>query len=284
MTVVGLLLAVSAVVLDIESSPIKDQRDSTCRPDLGYAGCLTEVSLYNDAFTWAYGAGIKETEKALVGCGAKFLHQWNALEEWQRGLAGEWNRCDPKVCFALWKKLGIRVLLTLELYSVFTGKKLEKRTGDIEIVKKTVGRYVEWIVRNRFKDVVAGFELGNEAYFGNNPEWYAERCEAVVPEILRIWPEAKIGIPIAEYRAGDPDLEQVRRRLGEKKMMAGRGEFEINRFNQWSGRFVTALSNQIDKVTHVIYHFYGADAAYGCSASGFGRVHDFAKVYPRIAG
>ena len=284
MTGVGLLLAVSTVILDLETSPIKDQRDSTCRPDLGYAGCLTEVSLYNDGFTWAYGAGIKETEKALIDCGAKFLRQWSALEEWQRGMAGEWNRNDPKVYFGLWKKLGIRILLTLELYNVFTGKKLEKKTGDIEVVKKTVGRFVEWIVRNKFKDVVAGFELGNESYFGNDPEWYAGRCEAVIPEILKIWPEAKIGIPIAEYRAGDPDLEQVRKRLGEKKMMAGRGEFEINRFNQWSGRFVTALSNQIDNVTHVIYHFYGADAPFGCSASGFARVHNFAKVYPQIAG
>ena len=285
MTGVGLLLAVPAVILDLETSPIKDQRNSTCRPDLGYAGCLTEVSLYNEAFgLWAYGAGIKETENALVDCGARFVRQWNALEEWQRGMAGEWNRSDPKVHFGLWKKLGIRILLTLELYSVFTGKKLGKKTDDIEVVKKTVGRFVEWLVRNKFKDVVAGFELGNEAYFGNEPEWYAGRCEAVIPEILKIWPEAKIGIPIAEYRAGDPDLDVVRKRLGEKKMMAGGGEFEINRCNQWSGRFVTALSNQIDKVTHVIYHFYGADAAYGCSASGFGRVHNFAKIYPQIAG
>ena len=143
---------------------------------------------------------------------------------------------------------------------------------------------MQWIVDNGFKEVVAGFELGNEPYFGADPETFAERWCEILPEIRKHWPDAKIGMPIAEYRAGDPDLDAVRRRLGEKKMMPGGGEFEINRFNQWSGRFVTAMSNEIDNISHVVYHFYGGDAAYGCSASGFGRVHNFAKIYPQIAG
>ena len=79
MSMLALLLA-ATITIDVDKSPIKDQRDSTSRPDLGYAGCLTEVSLYNDALsTWAYGAGIKETEKALRACGARFIRQWNAV-------------------------------------------------------------------------------------------------------------------------------------------------------------------------------------------------------------
>jgi len=281
----GLLLAAAiTITLDVNQSPIKDQRDSTCRPDLGYAGCLTECSLYNDAFSpWAYGDGIKETEKALKACGARFLRQWNAIDEWQRGIAREWNRADPKIYWALWKKMGIKVLFTLEHYGVFSDKKISKRSGDIEVVKKVMCDYVKWIQKNKFQDVVAGFELGNEPYFGNEPEVYAERWCAIVPEIKKLWPEVKIGMPVAEYRAGDPDLDVVRKRLGEKKMMPGGGEFEINRFNQWSGRFVVAMSNQLHNISHIIYHFYGGDAPYGCSASGFARVHNFAKIYPQIA-
>ena len=203
MTLGLVLAAAAAIVLDVETSPVRDLRDSTCGPCLGYAGCLTEVSLYNDAFAvWAYGAGLKETEKALVDCGAKFIRQWNALGEWQRGMAGARNRAHPKAYFALWKKLGIRVLLTIENYGVLAGKSLEKRSGDIEDVKRVLSSYLDWIVKNKFTEVVAGFEMGNEPYFGKDPEAYAARVEALIPVILKTMPHAKIGIPIAEYRAG----------------------------------------------------------------------------------
>lgn len=284
---IGLSLALAAAItLDIETSPIKDQRESTCRPDLGYAGCLTEVSLYNDAFSpWAYGAGIKETEKALRECGARLIRQWDAVKMWQLGMSGAGNCANPRAYWALWKKMGIRILLTLENYGVWPDKKCKKkRTGDIDSVRRVICEYVKWIRDNGFQDVVAGLELGNEPYFGNDPEVYAERWCAIIPEIKKIWPEVKIGMPIAEYRAGDPDLDAVRRRLGEKKMMAGGGEFEINRFNQWSGRFVVAMSNQLDNISHVIYHFYGGEAPYGCSASGFLRIKQFERIYPQIAG
>ena len=284
--ILGMAFLAVTISIDVNASPIKDQRDSTCRPDLGYAGCLTEVALYNDAFSpWAYGAGIKDTERAFRDCGARFLRQWNALDEWQQGMSGQWNHANPKAYWSLWKKLGVKVLFTLEHYSCWPDKKCaQKRSGDLEVVKAVICRYVKWIIDNKFKDVVAGFELGNEPYFGNDPEAYAARWCAIIPEIKKLWPEVKIGIPIAEYQAGDPDLEVVRKRLGEKKMMAGGGPFQINRFNQWSGRFVVAMSNQLDSISHVIYHFYGADAAYGCSASGFARIRRFAEIYPQIAG
>lgn len=285
MTFAAIFAVAAAITLDVDVSPVKDQRNSSSRPDLGYAGCLTEVSQYNDAFsTWAYGAGIKETENALRGCGARLLRQWDAVREWQRGMSGAGNCANPKAYWSLWKKMGIKVLLTLEHYGAWPDKKCrKKRTGDINRVSRVICDYARWIRQNGYQDVVAGFELGNEPYFGNDPEDYAARWCAILPELKKVWPDAKIGIPIAEYRAGDPDLDVVRKRLGEKKMMAGGGEFELNRFNQWSGRFVVAMSNQLDSVTHVIYHFYGGDAAYGCSASGFGRVKAFAKVYPQIA-
>ena len=141
MSILAILLA-ATITIDVDKSPIKDQRESTCRPDLGYAGCLTEVSLYNEAFpVWAYGQGIKETEKALRACGARFIRQWNAVDEWQMGMAGHWNRANPRDYFSLWKKMGIKVLLTLENYSVYPNKSATgKKTSDIGTVKQTIGR------------------------------------------------------------------------------------------------------------------------------------------------
>jgi hypothetical protein len=285
MNIFAILATTAAIFIDVNSSPIKDQRDSTCAPDLGYAGCLTEVSLYNDAFSpWAYGSGAKQTEKALRDCGARFMRQWDAVKTWQLGMSGAGNVANPKLYWSLWKKMGVKILFTLEHYGAWPDKACaKKRTGDLETVKRVICDYIRWIKKGRYEDVVAGFELGNEPYFGNDPESYAERWCAIVPEIKKLWPDVKIGIPIAEYRAGDPDLDVVRKRLGEKKMMPGGGEFEINRFNQWSGRFVVAMSNQMHNISHVIYHFYGGDAPYGCSQSGFGRIKNFAKIYPQLA-
>lgn len=279
------LLLAATITLDLEQSPLKDQREHDNGTGVGYAGCLMEVSLYEGVWNrWAFGPGIKETEKALKDAGAYYMRMWGALDTWQLGMAGHFNYTNPMVYFKLWKKMGAKVLFTLEPYSVYSDKKCTKRKGDPETLKRVVGEFVGWIVKNRFQDVVAGFELGNEPYFGHNPEGFAANCREIVPVIKKIWPEAHIGLAVAEYRMGDPDLEQVRKRLADKNWIKGAGEFDLGAINQWSGRFVTALSNTVDQIDHVIYHFYGADAPYGASATGFYRVKNFAKLYPQLEG
>ncbi len=106
---------------------------------------------------------------------------------------------------------------------------------------------------------------------------------AIVPEIKKIFPEAKIGMPLAEYRPNDPDIASVRARATGLEWVQGGGEFSFSKLNQWSGRFIIAMKPVLDDISHVIYHFYGADRAYGCSQSGFNRIHNFAKVFPEIA-
>jgi hypothetical protein len=120
MNIFAILATTAAIFIDVNSSPIKDQRDSTCAPDLGYAGCLTEVSLYNDAFSpWAYGSGAKQTEKALRDCGARFMRQWDAVKTWQLGMSGAGNVANPKLYWSLWKKMGVKILFTPVFLAVF---------------------------------------------------------------------------------------------------------------------------------------------------------------------
>ena len=271
-----------ALLVDLAAEPIKDQRQSSTAPDLGYAGCLTEG--YGDC-AWFYDpAHADATWKLFEEAGAHVLKQWDSVMTWQRGLhESKAGNPNPKWCFDFWKKHGVKVLLTLEHHGVFEDAACTKTTDDLETVKRTILDYVRWIVKNGYQDVVGGFELGNEPYWGSDPEGYAARWVAIVPEIRRIFPEAKIGMPLAEYRAGDPDIAAVRARATGLEWVQGGGEFSFSKLNQWSGRFIVAMKPVLDDITHVIYHFYGADRAYGCSQSGFNRIHNFAKVFPEIA-
>ena len=271
-----------ALLVDLAAEPIKDQRQSSTAPDLGYAGCLTEG--YGDC-AWFYDpAHADATWKLFEEAGAHVLKQWDSVMTWQRGLhESKAGNPNPKWCFDFWKKHGVKVLLTLEHHGVFEDAACTRKTADLETVKRTILDYVRWIVKNGYQDVVGGFELGNEPYWGSDPEGYAARWVAIVPEIKRIFPEAKIGMPLAEYRPNDPDIAAVRARATGLEWVQGGGEFSFSKLNQWSGRFIVAMKPVLDDITHVIYHFYGADRAYGCSQSGFNRIHNFAKVFPEIA-
>ena len=271
-----------AIVVDLAAEPVKDQRKSSTAPDLGYAGCLTEG--YGDC-AWFYNpARDKTTWKLFEESGARVLKQWNSVMTWQLGLhESKWGNPNPKWCFDFWKKHGVKVLLTLEHHKVFQDSGCTKTTDDLETVKRTILDYVRWIVKNGYKDVVGGFELGNEPYWGSDPEGYAARWVAIVPEIKKIFPEAKIGMPLAEYRPNDPDIASVRARATGLEWVQGGGEFSFSKLNQWSGRFIIAMKPVLGDISHVIYHFYGANRAYGCSQSGFNRIHNFAKVFPEIA-
>lgn len=285
------------IEIDAEYVPIKDMRNSTSAPDLGYAGAMLEPWGGRVA-EWFYISNRVESAKLIRDVGAWVVRPWAANDLWQRGLAWEKTQdraamreryrrggalIAPQAYFSFWKENGMKAILCLEDNSVYTDAERGVRVNDLETVKTVICDYVKWIVDNGYTDCVAGFELGNEPYWGKNPEEYGARWSVIVPEIKRIWPEAKIGMPIAEYRAGDPDIAAVRARATGLDWVKGKGEFSFNRLNQWSGRFIVAMSNQLHNVSHVVYHFYGGNPAYGCSASGFGRIRNFAKIFPEIA-
>ncbi len=285
------------ILIDADEAPIKDMRDSTSAPDLGYAGAMLESSTL--IAEWFYISNRVESARLIRDAGAWVVRPWHANDHWQRGMAwaSTTNRpalqkrhprspmIDPHAYFSFWKENGMKAILCLENYGVFSDVEQGTRTSEIMDVKRVICDYVQWIVDNGYKECVAGFECGNEAYWGNEPEKYAERWCEIIPGMKRIWPEMRIGIPLAEYRPHDPDIAAVRARATGLEWVTndGKSEFSFSRLNQWSGRFIVAMSNQLHNVSHVIYHFYGGDGAYGCSQSGFGRIANFAKVFPEIA-
>ena len=288
-----------AIHLDPSKDFIRDLRDTSAAPVLGYAGSMLE---FNDSLAHVLWHDCSDDlATALRDGGARLVKEWNSLDKWQIGMAyaqaksveereslrkrfgrSEGLVDDPKVWFSFRKKHGMKVFICLEQYRVWTDVAQGVRTNEIGIVKKVICDYLRWIRDNGFAGQVAGFELGNEPYWGKDPEEYGRRWCEIVPEMKKIWPDAKIGIPLAEYRPNDPDIAAVRARCEDMTWCESKGEFSFSRLNQWSGRFIAAMKPVLNDITHVIYHFYGANAAYGCSMSGFNRIANFAKVYPEI--
>ena len=296
---------VRTITLNLNAKPIRDISQSSSSPILGYAGA--GVGGGEDS-KWLFETHRKEAAAVFRKCGARFVRQWDAVRQWQRG-AGSYFFLDSKTgkaknrfphmttdmynAFSFYKEYGIKVVLTLENYGSITNFETLASTPDINYVKKDICDYVKWIVDNGFKEVVAGFELGNEPYWAGNemytnpncsPERYAERWCAIIPEIMKIFPECKIGMPIAEYFSADPDIAAVRARTEQAEKLEAKGYFDANSMNQWSARFIKAMESQLHNVSHVIYHTYGADAPFSATYWGIRRYRLFTDAYPQLKG
>ena len=301
--------AARVIRVDPGAAPIRDASQSSAFPIMGYAGSMVGVGADPK---WFFEEDRDNTAGLFMQSGARLVRQWNALRLWQIGAGADCKvraeipwRTDMENVFSFYAENGIKVLLTLEIYGVVTnaGEQVAQMrprdktqwgtTGDIGEVKRVVGEYVDWIVTNGFADCVAGFELGNEAYWRggtmfekspDDPEWYAERCCAIIPVIRSKMPKAKIGIPLAEYFAGDPDIAAVRARSLQREKLESKGYFSASALNQWSARFVVALSNQLHNVSHVIYHAYGAEVPYSATYCGIQRYRKFSEAFPELRG
>ena len=265
--------------LDIGAKPIKDVRESTCGPEIGYAGCFLQgvppTSWHNEEYWFRDHA--EETSGAMREAGAWFQRMWNA-NGWFAHRVPDTNpdpkkryaQSHPEIAFKFWKDNGFKVLFTLEAWN--------------DTAKTNILEFVNWIVDNDYKGVVAGFELGNESYYDKRYPELAPRWTEIVNEMTRLWPGVKIGINVAELFELNPDLEHVRERMLAAGAIKRDSYFAAATFNQNSAKFIVAMSNCIDKVTHVIYHAYGAETPYSCSYYGFQRFRNFCSAFPELKG
>lgn len=296
---------VRTITLNLNAKPIRDISQSSSSPILGYAGAGVHGG--EDA-KWLFETHRTEAAAVFRKCGARFVRQWNAVRQWQFGAGALFVRdrktgkvknrfahmtTDMYNAFSFYKEYGIKVVLTLENYGSITNFETHATTSDINYVKKDICDYVKWIVDNGFKEVVAGFELGNEPYWAGSrmftdpnctPERFAERWCAIIPEIKKIFPECKIGMPLAEYFSADPDIAAVRARTEQAEKLEAKGYFDASSMNQWSARFIKAMESQLHNVSHVIYHTYGADAPFSATYWGIRRYRLFSEAYPQLKG
>ncbi len=259
-----------SIEIDPDAAPVKDVRKSTCGPEVGYAGCFMECGRGDDFW---FGENADETARAMKEAGAWFQRMWGADQWFAHRVPspdGKYKTTHPDVAFRFWKDNGIKLLFTVEPWGADA--------------RDRIRGFVKWIVDNGYQDVVAGFELGNESYYSPDYPKLAPVCEGIVDDILRIWPQAKIGINLAELFENNPDIPQVRARMLAEGKIDRTTYFSAADFNRYSAQFVVAMSNCIGRVTHVIYHGYGADTPYSCSYYGIKRFRNFMEAFPELAG
>lgn len=294
---------VKVVNVDPDAKPIRDISASTASPIVGYAGSLLGKAYYEGK------ENRERTARVFRKAGARFVRQWDAVKSWQLGagatltgrrgdannplrIADPSNVTDMKNVFSFYREYGVKVMLTLENYGVYADLKTYETAGDAETVRRVILDYVKWIVDNGFCDVVAGLELGNEPYWmgadlskdSNSPELYAKKWIPIVEGIKKIWPNAPIGMTIAEYFDNDPDIAAVRNRSLSSEQLVRGGYFSASGLNQWSGRYVVAMKPVLDKIGHVIYHSYGAETPYSATYDGMIRYRRFTEAFPELKG
>ena len=288
-TVSAAALADFDINLDIKAPPIRDVRTSTCGPIIGYAGSVQGIaeSIGNDTF-WTVTNRI-EMSRGCRAAGAWLQRVWSADDWFARGGPNPFDpnskdpkevqryksfkRADPENMFKFWKDNGIKVLFTLEAWGG-------------ERSKKQIIAFVDFIVSNKYESVVAGFELGNESYFAR-PEQMEVLCKnwnEIIPEIKKRMPKVDLGIPICELFENNPDLAHVRERMLAAGEIKRDTYFAAGYFNQTSARMILHLAPNMDKISHVIYHAYGAESPYSCSYYGMQRFRNLAEAFPEIKG
>lgn len=62
------------------------------------------------------------------------------------------------------------------------------------------------------------------------------------------------------------------------------GYFSMSSLNQNTTKFVVAFAKSLDKISHVVYHAYGAETPYSCSYSGFQRFRNYLNAMPELKG
>ena len=257
---------------------VKDISKSTTAPDLGLSGemggTFADLKLSYVDCREATARAFRESGVWLVRpCGMVDIFRGiekNPGKEWTLDGNGRCSWIHPKYIFSFWKDYGIKAIVCLNIWN---GEEKNRRLLE---------ELLRWIKENGYEECVAGFEMCNEPFYGKDPEGFAAYWKQLLAVIRAEMPKAKVGLPLAEYVDGDPDIEAVKSRLlGEGKLSSD--YFKANNLNRWSARVVKAMGDDLTNVTHVIYHVYGAAGAYGCSYSGFGRFRRFAKMFPEVA-
>ena len=266
--------------LDLSGKPMRDLSKSTSKAIVGY---ISAMHAYGDDY-W-FVTNKYETAAVMKKAGCYNTATWSS-DMWfaRRNDKNPKNRTNPKAQFDFWKENGFKVLIGL----TGIGPKQAADEAQFKAAVDSRLEFVKWIIDNKYKDVVQGFELGCETYYGayDRQDALIKLWTALVPEILKLWPNCYMGVPVAENFELNPDIAHVRERMLAAGEIKRDTYFAAANFNQYSAYFILGLAsnNVLDKISHVTYHTYGAETPYSCSYYGVKRIRGFAEAFPEIKG
>ncbi len=284
----GAAMADFSIDIDPAAKPIKDMSNTGCNQGIGFNAALESVwGVGGD--DWWFVSNKVETARILKEAGVNLvrlqcMNSWfdrrkpnpydpNSKDPKVVRAHKSYGQSNPKAAFDFYKANGIKVFVCLECWSTNAVEE------NVEIVK--------WLVDNDFKNCVAGFEMGNETYGSPKYPSLAPFWTAFIDRAEKIWPKFPLGMNIGELFELNPDIVHMRNRLlsdeNIKRSWTHAGAyFSADNFNRYSMQFMFAMSNRLDKISHIIYHAYGAETPYSCSYHGFKRFRNFTEMFPQI--
>jgi hypothetical protein len=264
--------------LDLSGKPMRDLSKTTSKSIVGYISAMHE---YGDDY-W-FVSNKWETAEVMKKAGCHNSATWSS-DMWfsRRNHKDPRRRTNPKAQFDFWKQNNFKVLIGLSGIGRTQAK--DEKLFNAAVSNRL--EFVQWIVDNKYKDVVQGFELGCETYYlpYENQDALVKFWSALVPKILKIWPGCYMGVPVAENFELNPDIKQVRNRMLAAGTINRDTYFAAAAFNQYSAHFILGLKKTgvLDKISHITYHTYGAETPYSCSYHGVKRIRGFAEAFPEI--
>ena len=264
--------------IDLSGKPMRDLSKTTSKSIVGYISAMHE---YGDEYWFVTNKW--ETAEVMKKAGCHNSATWSS-DMWfsRRNHKDPRRRTNPKAQFDFWKQNNFRVLIGLSGIG-------PKQAADEAQFKAAISNrleFVKWIIDNKYKDVVQGFELGCETYYGayDRQDALVKFWSALVPEIIKIWPGCYMGVPVAENFELNPDIKHVRERMLAAGEIKRDTYFAAANFNKYSAYFILGLKKTgvLDKISHVTYHTYGAETPYSCSYHGVKRIRGFAEAFPEI--
>lgn len=279
---------------------VKDLSALGCAPGFGYNDDLRSVSTGEaDVF---YSQRTNETARAFRAAGVRVLRAGSVLD-WQGEFASrlgvaarrpsrrlqvldpatDWHFAPLGDFYGFCKANGVKFVVMLSPKVLDESKK--ELTSDPQKVLEVTMAYLRWIRAQGFEEVVAGFEMENEPYFGTDLDGYVARWRLLLPAIRREWPKTPIGMPIARYSNDDPDLVAVRAAALRKDRIATDNGKDVEHLNQWNGNVATGLGKEaLDCITHLVIHVYGAEGHWNTNINGINRARVVQRILPELAG
>lgn len=294
----GAVSAATLVQVGVEN-PIKDLSSQPCGFGLGFNGDLahevhTQAKYFFVEHSEKTAACFREAGVRLVRAGyavpfwqgdranrMRFYDIWKDFDFGRAALdmSKPWPWAEPKAIYDFFRTNG-QTFLPILSTRVYDAEK-DAMSGSFECVKKATLDYLAWLRANGYADMILGFELDNEPYFEiSDPRVYADTWKRLLPEIAQAWPGVKIGLPVAIYVKGDPDLAEVRRRLTGNDLLSSPNRED--RLNQWTGNAIVALGDSARFVTHLCIHVYGAGEVWNCNSAGIQRTNRLRAAFPLL--
>ena len=140
--------------LDLSGKPMRDLSKTTSKAIVGY---ISAMHAYGDDY-W-FVTNKYETAAVMKKAGCYNTATWSS-DMWfaRRNDKNPKNRTNPKAQFDFWKENGFKVLIGL----TGIGPKQAADEAQFKAAVDSRLEFVKWIIDNKYKDVVQGFELGCE--------------------------------------------------------------------------------------------------------------------------